>query len=138
MNGPRVLCGAGLLLASALIAGCNDSVTGPVGPATATVTLTSAATDGAILLRVTGPRFESAPAAANPGLLVYSRQVSDSELAVAVFGPIANGALFQVDIRDGRNVGRYTASIVQVADRENDLRADVSGYSVATTAAGRN
>jgi hypothetical protein len=138
MNGPRMVCGASLLLASALLAGCNESVTGPAGPATATLTLTSPVTDGAILLRVTGPRFESAPAPAKAGLLVYSRQVSDSELSVAVFGPIANGVLFQVDIPDGRQVGSYTASIVQVADGENDLRGDVSGYSATMTAARRN
>jgi len=133
MNAPRMVCGAIALLASALLVGCNDSVAGPAGPGTVTVALTSAVTDGAIFLRVTGPGFESGPAAGKPGLLVYSRQVSDSELAVAVFGSITSGALFRVDIPESRKVESYSATIVQVADRENDLRGDLSSYLVGMT-----
>ena len=143
MRSPWTSCGPALLLASALLTGCGRYVTAPPGPATATVTLTSAVTEGAILLRVTGPPrvtgplFEGAPLAARRDLLLYSRQVSESELVVAVFGSVTSGPLFQVDIPDGRLVGGYTATIVQVADPENELQ-DVSGYSVAVTARGRN
>jgi hypothetical protein len=134
MTTARILCAAVVLLGSALPAGCGDLGSGPPGPATATVALASAVTDGAILLHVTGPRFESTPLPARPGLRLYSRQVSESELVVVVFGPIASGPLFQVDIPDGRMVSGYAASILQVADAENALRADVSGYSVSMTA----
>lgn len=134
MNLPRVRAGVGVLLASALMVACGDG-TGPDRAATATATLSSSATDGAILLRVTGPGFDDAPVAVSQGQLLYSRQVSDSELAVAVFGPIANGALFNVRIPDGSKVRDYTVSVIQVADSSNELRDDPSNYKVAITLA---
>ncbi len=120
-----------------LMAGaCGGGVTSPAAPATATATLSSTATDGAILLRVTGPGFDNAPVAANEGLLLYSRQVSESEWMVAVFGNVADGALFTVGVPDGRKISSYAASVVQVADRGNDLRIALAGYSVVLTVSG--
>jgi hypothetical protein len=127
MKGAQLILSAGLLGAGLALVACSES--GPEIPVegTAVVSLTSNATDGAILLRVTGPGFET-PQAAGSGSVLHWRQVSESEIVVAVFGAIGNGALFRVAIPDVRKVGQYVGSVLQVADRNDDLRSELSGY----------
>jgi hypothetical protein len=134
MSFPHMRAGVSVLVASALMVACGDG-TGPAGSAAATVTLSSSATDGAILLRVTGPGFDDAPEAVSQGQRLYSRQISDSELVVAEFGPIANGPLFTVRIPNGSRMGSYSVTVIQVSDPTNELRDDLSKYQVAITLA---
>lgn len=115
---------------------CGDGPSGPT-PGTATVSLTSPATDGGMLLTLTGSGLTE-PKAANPSFTVYWRLVSATELRVAVFGAITAGPLFTVDVLDVSSVGAYQGTVLQVADRSDQLRTDLSAYSLtATASAGR-
>jgi hypothetical protein len=132
MTRRRTWFGASVLLVSAALSACGDGTTQPAGSVTATATLSAPVTDGAVLLRVSGPGFGTVTAA-ETGTALYSRQVSDSEMVVAVFGTIASGPLFAVDLPAGRSPEEYAATVTQAADQSNDLRQDLSGYTISIT-----
>lgn len=116
--------------AIAMMAGaCSDDAP---RPGTLTVSLTSTVTDGAILLSVTGPELQ-VPQPSNPSFTLYWRQVSTTELRVAVFGPVANGPLFTLPVTDVRQATGYAGVVHEVAARNDALRDDLSGYAIAVT-----
>jgi hypothetical protein len=128
MTRARMMLWAGLLGAGLALQACSDN--GPVvTQGTAVVSLSTTATDGAILVRVMGPGFAT-PRPGGSGTVVHWRQVSETEIVVAVFGAISSGALFAVEIPDTRRVGEYVGTVLQVADRNDDLRPTLSGYSL--------
>jgi hypothetical protein len=133
MRYPRVAFWTALTLAAAALLACSD---GPGEPVAGVVvaSLTSPSTDGAILLRVTGPGFEP-PQVAGSGTALYWRQVSESEIVVAVFGAISAGALFRVEVPHHGRIGQYHATVLQVADRNDEERSDLAGYSVTLAVA---
>lgn len=129
----RMAFWAVLALAAAGLLACSDSPGEPVA-GLAVVSLVSPGTDGAILVRVTGPGFET-PQVAGSGTALYWRQVSESEIVVAVFGAIGSGALFRVGIPNQRMTGQYQAAVLQAADRNDAERTDLAGYSVTLAVA---
>jgi hypothetical protein len=119
-------------LAAAIgVSACGDGPSEPT-PGIATVSLTSPATDGAILLTVSGSGLTE-PKPSNPSLRIYWRLVSPTEMRMAVFGAIAAGPLFTIDVLDVGSVKAYQGTVLQVADRNDQLRADLSGYSLTAT-----
>ena len=135
MSYARAAAWAGVLAMLAAMPGCRDAGgPEPITPGTAVVSLASAATDGAILMRVTGPGF-STPQAVSSDAVLYWRQNSESEIVVAVFGAVTNGPVFRVDVPDTRNIGRYQATVLQVADRSSTERTDLTSYGAHVTAA---
>jgi len=124
-------------LALALVAAtaaCRDA-TGPGRtPGTAVISLRSSTADGAVLVRVTGPGFAT-PQAIASGDVLYWRQNSATEIVVAVFGVIAAGPTFRVDVPDAGRIGEYQATVVQVADRFDAERTDLTGYGASLAVA---
>lgn len=121
---------AALILA---IGACSDdNGAGVPVPGTLTVSLTSPATDGAILLTLTGPQLTT-PQSANPSFKLYWRLVSSTEMRVMVFGTLATGPLLSVSIPDIAHAAGYKGTVLQVADRDDALRNGLSGYGITVS-----
>jgi hypothetical protein len=129
---------AGILAVSLLAAACSDSPTNPVPPPVApqpgTLTLrltTPHADDGALALEVSGP-VDSATAA-HGSLLLFTRRTGPSTTVGAVVGPLAGGAVVTLHVPDVNAVATYAATVREVADRQDALRASLEGYALVVT-----
>jgi hypothetical protein len=110
----------------------DDDPAGPVDPVptagTLTVTLsTPNVDDGAILLVVTGPDMTQVTTA-NPALYFRYSEAAGQLRAVFV-GNIGDGALLSFRVPDVDAVASYVPTIVELADRDNQLR-DSAGYQL--------
>jgi hypothetical protein len=86
-------------------------------------------TDGAILFTITGPGMTNLVAAGS-SLRMFTRLVAPRELRVIVVGNLGNGPLFTMDVPNTNDVSGFTATVTQVADRNDELRGSVAGYSL--------
>ena len=129
MNGARWIFAMVATLSAG--AACSDDPTSG-DPQAGTVTLrltTPHADDGAMLFEVSGPRIDTA-AAANASLQLFTRRVDDSKIVGVVAGVVANGAVVTLQVPDVDAVAGYTARVLEVADRQNVLRASLTGYAL--------
>ena len=83
--------------------------------------------DGAILFDLRGPNV-GLLAPMNSGLRVYADTSSDV-LHIAVIGNISAGPVLTFAVPDVGAVQSYTATLVDVADRQNATR-DLAGYTL--------
>lgn len=67
-----------------------------------------------------------APALYNRFLEVF--QGSDTEVTAVFVGDVGSGPLFTFRVPDVSEAASYGAAVLEVADRENELRASVDGY----------
>jgi len=112
---------------------CSDEPTNAgSGPGTLVLRLTSPhADDGAMTFQVHGPSIESA--SVNGSLQLFTLRVNDSTLVGAVIGTLANGAIITLHVPDESVAAAYTATLREVADREDALRASLAGYALTVT-----
>ncbi len=122
----RLLLAAGL--AVVLLGACKgDPPSGPVA-GDLTLTLTSPGnTDGAILVRVTGP-IESVSGVG--GLLVEGSQLSGGLWRIVVAGNVTSGPVARIRVPDVSVVDQYLAVVEQVAARGTFALLSTSGYAV--------
>ncbi len=122
----RLLLAAGL--AVVLLGACKgDPPSGPVA-GDLTLTLTSPGnTDGAILVRVTGP-IESVSGVG--GLLVEGSQLSGGMWRIVVAGNVTSGPVARIRVPDVSVVDQYLAVVEQVAARGTFALLSTSGYAV--------
>jgi len=121
------------VLVAALFAACADQPTS-VGPGAGRLVVrltTPHSDDGAMTFQVNGPAIEGA--SVNGSLQLFTRRVNDSTLVGAVIGTLANGAVITIDVPDGSVAAAYTATLREVADREDALRASLAGYALTVT-----
>lgn len=122
-----------LLLAGAVLLNtCGDSPTAPTPPEPGTIvaTLQGVRTgDAALVIRLRGPAALGTVTSAGAGYVLHARAAGDSARA-AVFGSLANGALFRIAVPDVHRVAEYRATVVEVSDTANALRDDVSQYAL--------
>jgi hypothetical protein len=85
--------------------------------------------DGAMLFEVSGPPIDSATAA-NASLQLFTRRVGDSTIVGVVAGVVAGGAVVTLHVPDAGAAAEYTARVLEVADRQNLLRASLAGYAL--------
>ena len=121
-------------LAAALLgAACAGDTTGngmPAGSGTLIVRLTTTHDDdGAVLFELSGPPIDSV-VALNASLQVFTRRANDSTIVGAVVGVVANGAVVTLRVPDVGAAAQYAARVVEVADRQNVLRASLTGYGL--------
>lgn len=115
-------------------AGCgDDDSSGPIDPGptagTLTVTLTTPnADDGAILFEVTGPDMTQVTAA-DPSLY-FRYSEADGAVTAVLVGDVTGRDVLSFRVPDVDAVGSYTASMVDVADRSNELRDSLAGYAL--------
>jgi len=120
-------------MVAALVAGsaCSDNPTsGSVRAGTLILRLTTPhADDGALTFEVSGPPIESAMAA-HASLRLFTRRVDGSTMVGAVVGNLANGAVVMLHVPDVGAAARYTANVLEVADRQDALRTSLTGYAL--------
>lgn len=123
-------------LAVVISAACAGDSTGsgvPAGRGTLLVRLTSPHTDdGAILFELSGPRIDSV-VAVNASLQSFTRRANDSTIVGAVIGVVVNGVVVTLQVADVNASALYAARIVEVADRDNVLRASLTGYALTVS-----
>ena len=104
----------------------------PVGPVAGDLTVaygTQSATDGAVLILVTGGAVTSVTAVGQ--YRVASASVGVNATRVVVTGDLSAGDLFRIRVPDVSLVGSYIARIESAADRTTFALGDPGLYSAA-------
>jgi len=110
----------------------NDATGGDKQPGTLTLRLTTPnVDDGAMTFQVSGAAIDSATAV-NQSLRLFTRRDGDGVVGVVV-GTVANGAVITLHVPDVGEAARYTATVLEVADRQDALRASLAGYALTVT-----
>ena len=118
-----LLAGAAAL---ALTVACRDA-SGPVAGALTVQLETPHLDDGALVLTLSGPGEITEVTAAGADARAFAREAGGIT-KVAVFGALAAGPVLRFAVPDVRKAGEYVATVVQVADRSNDLRPITADY----------
>lgn len=112
---------------------CSESPTAPA-PTAAVVSLTTPNTDdGALVVTVRGPELTDIQAVSSAHV-VYSRY-APQEAHVIIVGDVGAGPLLTVKLGAGHAISEYSASIEQVAMRNDSLRVSTTGYQLSLSAA---
>jgi hypothetical protein len=121
--------------AVALIVACKDS-TGPVaGTLTVNLTTPNSGLDGAVMLVLSTP---AAPSSVTPaaGLTLWGGPVTAATATIALTGTLSAGTILSLHVNDTRQVGQYSATLLQVAMSSTPftLRPSLlTGYSLTVT-----
>ena len=129
------LIGVGLL-AAALVVGlsCGKDGTGPSGPGTLVVRLTSpnSGADSAIVVTISGPQPLTS-AVAGPGLRLFQQPLGGTSTKFALIGQLnTNAVLLTIGIQDLAHMSQYAGAIDGIARPNYQLRAQ-TGYALALT-----
>jgi len=111
----------------------NDPVA--VVPHAGTLTLrltTPHVDDGALTFTLSGPAINNATAA-NASLRLFTRGSGDATIIGVLVGDLATGAVVTLYVPDVKAVAHYSAHVLEVADRDDALRASLTGYALAVT-----
>lgn len=113
---------------------CGDGPTEPPRPVPGVLTVrwtTPHADDRAALLRLVLPDGMTTATleSATPGLEVFERRSADT-LRIAVFGELTSAALVRFSVPDVAAASRVVATVVEVSDATDALRASLAGYAV--------
>jgi hypothetical protein len=85
-----------------------------------------------MLFEVSGPAIDSA-LATNPSLRLFAQRVDGSRVVGVVMGAVAPGAVVALRVPDVGAAGQYTARVLEVADRQDALRASLTGYALTVS-----
>ena len=119
-----------LVVSLFVVAACTDYATGVRVPGTLPVQLhTLHADDGAVLFEIIGPSIESVTAGSG-SLELFTRHKTGDTIVGAIIGTPGNGTVAILHVPYGAGAGAYTARVLEVADREDRLRASLAGYSL--------
>ena len=114
------------------VACANDATGGKAQAGTLTLRLTTPhADDGAMTFTVSGGPIDST-VAVNASLRLFSRQ-DGATLTGAVVGALADGAVITMYVPDAGAAARYTATVLEVADRQDMLRPSLAEYAITVT-----
>ncbi len=124
-----------MLAVAAVAAACSDDTTmdtlaGPgVESGTLAVQLTSPFTnDGAVSFELRGEGITEVRG--TPGTEIFTSEAS-GVVTVAVIGAGLSGTLVTFRVPDMTLAADYRASLVEVSDERNEIRSDLTGYTVA-------
>jgi len=122
-----------LALVAVLLGGVacsNDATGGDTRAGTLALRLTTPhADDGAMTFRVSGPPIDSA-LAINGSLRLFTRREDGSTVVGVVVGALDNGAVVTLHVPDVGAAAGYAARVLEVADRQDALRASLAGYAL--------
>lgn len=126
-----LMCIAGAALA---LSACGED--GPGVPGTLTATLvTPVRDDGAALVRVNGPGLGNVTLVSTSHL-VFWRLTGPDEARVIVIGHLVEGPLFRFDgAQAGSKPSAYSATLVEIAGRDDQLRVSLAPYGIGLTSA---
>lgn len=124
------------LLAVTLVSGlsCGGDGTGPSGPGSLLVKLTSPHTgaDSAIVLTINGPQPLTS-AVAGVGLRLFQQPLGGTSTKFALIGQLnTNTVILTIGIADLKQWSSYTGTISGVAQPNYQLRS-LTGYALALT-----
>lgn len=126
----RLFCLALVLMLVPLGCGDDGASAGPV-PGELVVRLdTPNDDDGALIARIHGPSKIDGVGGPDSSIPVHYRERGDTVVAAA-FGDLADGAVLRITVPDVRQADGFTATLLEVADRQGALRADLSTYSLS-------
>ncbi|UCF19032.1 MAG: hypothetical protein JSU87_14035 [Gemmatimonadota bacterium] len=128
----QLVAAAVMALAITLACGDEDGPTAAV-PGTLVLTLTTPnADDGAILFSISGGGIDI-PTSVVASNLLFHRLTGTASMNAVVVGDIAAGALVSFEVPDVGAAPSYSATITEVADRNNALRTSLAGYSLSVS-----
>jgi hypothetical protein len=111
----------------------SDATGGDTRAGTLTVRLTTPlADDGAVMFEVSGLPIDSATSV-NASLRLFTRRAGGDTVVGVVVGAIANGPVVVLKVPDVGAAAGYRARVLEVADRQNALRASLTGYALTVT-----
>ena len=123
-----------LVAALSVSAACSDD---PVGgmPRAGTLSLrltTPHVYDGALTFTLSGPPINNV-IAANASLRLFTRGggSGDSTIIGVLVGDLATGDVVTLYVPDVTAVAHYSAHVLEVADRDDALRASLAGYALS-------
>ncbi len=129
----RLLCTLTAIGTLSFGVACSDStgVTGGVPrPGTLMVGLTTThGDDGAVLFEVSGPPIDGA-AAASAWSRLFTRRADASTMAGVLIGSLESGDVVALQVPDVDAASRYSARVIEVADRANALRESLGSYAL--------
>ena len=118
-----------LVAALSVSAACSDDPVAIV-PHAGTLTLrltTPHVDDGALTFTLSGPAINNATAA-NASLRLFTRGSGDATIIGVLVGDLATGDVVTLYVPDVTAVAHYSAHVLEVADRDDALRASLAGY----------
>lgn len=124
----RLVFGAALGL---VLAACGDT-SGPPVPRPGDLTLKlalPASDDRAMMVTISGPEAIGTVTSVSPGYTVFGR-ATGTTAKVAIFGTLTSGAAVKFAVPDVNKASEYTGVVTEVAGPANELRAQLTGYSV--------
>lgn len=118
---------AAWLMLAGLVISCGSGPTDDGSPGDLIAALsTTNATDGALLIRITGPVSQVAAVGGHR----LSAATAAGTTRVVITGDIAAGDLLRITVPDTRDISSYSVVVEQAAERESYTLFDVSGYSI--------
>jgi hypothetical protein len=105
------------------------SPTGPTAGTFAVTLSTPNADDGAIVFRVNGPGITQITNG-NPAHYMHFDQAG-SAITVVIVGDLEDGTLLTFRVPDVDAASSYGATVLEVADRTNELRGSVGTYGLS-------
>ena len=126
-----------LFVGSAVISCSEGSIAAPpTAPTAALVSLVTPNTDdGALVVTLRGPDISDIQAVSSAHVLYSRHDATGHEARVVVVGDINGGPLVRITLGGGHSLSEYSASIEQVAMRNDSLRVTTAGYQLSLTAA---
>ncbi len=128
----RVVRGMAALVTLGTLLYCGGDNPTDVPPVFVLELTSPGGSDGAILFDVTGGSVTNIAALSSSGGDVFQRFISATNFRVAFVGTVRTGALLSFQPGAGAQASDYSVTVIEVADRNNDLR-DVSGYAMTVT-----
>jgi hypothetical protein len=123
------------LVCAALVA-CGDDG-GPGTPGTLVVSvITPNSGDAGMLLTVTGPGVD-AVSVTSSSQVVYWRLTAANEARILVLGNFSSGPLVKIDVPKVGDASKYSATVLDVTDRDNNVRGALDGYGVTVKIEGQ-
>lgn len=135
MNGSRRWTAMFAALLLPLVSSCGDSGSpfrAPV-PGTLIVSLEASGTPAGAALIVVHGKDIGVPAGLADGASIFARPMDadGGRWQVAVVGTEVSGKLFSFDVPDVNRPEAYSAELIQVADRADNLLTDLAVYRVS-------
>lgn len=116
-----------ILLALAAVAALGLACDGPTAGELSVELVTPNSGDGAILFKLEAPASQDfgPVTAACSGCQAFIYRVSEAEVYCVVTGPLTPGPLARITVADVGMRGAFSATILQVAGLDRQLRSDV-------------
>ena len=116
--------------------GGDKIVDPPDEPVTLVLSLTTPnSDDGAVMFSISGGGITK-PTTENSSHVLFYRAAGATSSNAVVAGDITAGALVRFEVPDVDVASSYSATVTEVAARDNTLRGSLAGYSLSISLAG--